>query len=67
MKKSVTNGKKSTLETKKKVLAERIIQIRNIAAIIQYNRLDIILLNEFNNDGTGSNLTMQLFAKNYLS
>lgn len=66
-KKSLTSDGKSNLEEKKKILAERIIQIRNIAAIIQYNRPDIILLNEFNNDGAGSNLTMQLFAKNYLS
>lgn len=64
----ITQGKvepnKLTIDEKK--LAERIIQIRNIAAIIQHNRPDVLLLNEFNNDGKGSNETMKLFQKNYL-
>ncbi len=50
------------------VLAERIIQIRNVAAIIQKNRPDTLVLNEFNNDGTGSDKTIiSNFQKNYLS
>ncbi|NLS14414.1 endonuclease/exonuclease/phosphatase family protein [Vibrio sp. SM6] len=49
-------------------IAERIIQIRNIAAIIQKNRPDVLLLTEFNNDGTGSDYAaLQGFQKNYLS
>ncbi|WP_395341602.1 endonuclease/exonuclease/phosphatase family protein [Ningiella sp. W23] len=50
------------------LLAERIIQIRNVAAIIQIVRPDVLLLNEFNNDGTGENLSALMgFQKNYLS
>ena len=50
------------------VLAERIIQIRNIAAIIQKNRPDTLVLNEFNNNGTGTDKTIiSNFQKNYLS
>ena len=50
-----------------KDLAERLIQIRNIAAIIQKNRPDVLLINEFNSDGMGGNQTMELFQKNYLA
>ena len=49
-----------------KDLAERLMQIRNIAAIIQKNRPDVLLINEFNNDGKGSEETMKLFQDNYL-
>lgn len=59
----IIDGKLSKEEKK---LSERIVQIRNVAAIIQHNRPDILLLNEFNNDGYGSKETMQLFQKNYL-
>ena len=55
------------LTQKEKDLAERLIQIRNIAAIIQKNRPDVLLINEFNNDGMGGNQTMELFQKNYLA
>ena len=49
------------------LLAERIIQIRNIAAIIQKNRPDVLFLNEFNNDGVGQNMAaLEGFQKNYL-
>ncbi|WP_322804310.1 endonuclease/exonuclease/phosphatase family protein [Vibrio alfacsensis] len=49
-------------------LAERVIQIRNIAAIIQKNRPDVLLLTEFNNDGEGQNYeALKGFQKNYLS
>lgn len=49
-------------------LAERIIQIRNIAAIIQIVRPDVLLLNEFNNDGYGENYqALKGFQANYLS
>ncbi|MGL4343292.1 MAG: endonuclease/exonuclease/phosphatase family protein [Metamycoplasmataceae bacterium] len=51
-----------------KSLAERIVQIRNVAAIIQKNRPDVLLLNEFNNDGTNqNNEIIKLFQENYLS
>ena len=49
-------------------LAERVIQIRNIAAIIQKNRPDVLLLNEFNNDGEAKSMAAIVgFQKNYLS
>lgn len=51
-----------------KKLAERIIQIRNIAAIIQSVRPDVLLLNEFNNDGEGKrNEALKGFNDNYLA
>lgn len=49
-------------------LTERIIQIRNVAAIIQVVRPDVLLLNEFNNDGVGQNYqALQGFKINYLA
>lgn len=58
----------NALNEDEKKLAERIIQIRNIAAIIQQVRPDVLLLNEFNNDGTGqSREAIDGFQKNYLS
>ena len=62
------NGKVSGNDFTKeeKDLAERLMQIRNIAAIIQKNRPDVLLINEFNNDGKGSEETMKLFQDNYL-
>ncbi|MDC0602021.1 endonuclease/exonuclease/phosphatase family protein [Aliiglaciecola sp.] len=49
-------------------LAERVMQIRNVAAIIQVVRPDVLLLNEFNNDGYGKNdQALQGFQKNYLA
>lgn len=51
-----------------KKLAERIMQIRNVAAIIQAVRPDVLLLNEFNNDGNGENYkALQGFQNNYLA
>lgn len=50
------------------LLAERVIQIRNIAAIIQQNRPDVLLMNEFNNDGTATDTqVLEGFQNNYLS
>ena len=40
-----------------KTTAEKVIQIRNVAAIIQNNRPDVLLLAEYNNDGVGENKT----------
>ena len=58
----------NTLSGSEKSLAERIMQIRNIAAIIQAVRPDVLLLNEFNNDGTGTDYgALEGFQKNYLA
>lgn len=49
-------------------LAERVIQIRNIAAIIQNRRPDVLLLTEFNNDGIAeSDEALHGFQANYLA
>ena len=59
--------KNDTATEEEHLLAERVIQIRNIAAIIQKNRPDVLLLTEFNNDGTGTDMTaLQAFQDNYL-
>lgn len=50
------------------LLAERIIQIRNVAAIIQKNRPDVLLLTEFNNDGSAKNMAaLTGFQQHYLN
>lgn len=64
----VNNGiATSDFSEQEKSLAERIMQIRNIAAIIQHQRPDVLSLNEFNNDGKGNNEIIELFQKNYLA
>lgn len=64
----IKGWKQSKLSASDKRLAERVMQIRNIAAIIQINRPDVLLLNEFNNDGVGKNLAAIIgFQQNYLS
>ncbi|ELH4836769.1 endonuclease/exonuclease/phosphatase family protein [Vibrio harveyi] len=51
-----------------KAMAEKVIQIRNVAAIIQKNRPDVLMMAEYNNDGTGENkAALEGFQKNYLS
>ncbi|MDK2819258.1 MAG: endonuclease/exonuclease/phosphatase family protein [Mycoplasmataceae bacterium] len=51
-----------------KVLSERVVSTRNIAAIIQKTRPDVLLVNEFNNNGDGNNKEiLKLFQNNYLS
>jgi len=51
-----------------KTMAERIVQIRNVAAIIQKNRPNVVMLAEFNNDGTGEDMSGLIgFQENYLS
>ncbi|MBO9480666.1 MULTISPECIES: endonuclease/exonuclease/phosphatase family protein [Gammaproteobacteria] len=63
-KQDVAGGTESDVHAR----AERVIQIRNIAAIIQKNRPDVLLLTEFNNDGEGKDMTaLANFQKNYLS
>jgi hypothetical protein len=57
-----------TLNSAQTEKALKIIQIRNVAAIIQTKRPNIILLAEFNNDGTGENTAaLTGFQDNYLS
>ncbi|GEM74989.1 succinyl-CoA synthetase subunit alpha [Vibrio sagamiensis NBRC 104589] len=49
-------------------IAEKVIQIRNVAAIIQKNRPDVLMMAEFNNDGGGQDkAALEGFQKNYLS
>lgn len=51
-----------------KTMAEKVIQIRNVAAIIQKNRPDVLMMAEYNNDGTGEDkVALEGFQKNYLS
>lgn len=48
--------------------AAKVIQIRNVAAIIQKNRPDVLMMGEYNNDGSGEDLTaLKGFQDNYLS
>ncbi|MFD2176205.1 endonuclease/exonuclease/phosphatase family protein [Veronia pacifica] len=48
--------------------AEKIIQIRNVAAAIQATRPHVLMMSEFNNDGTGDDTqALRNFQKNYLS
>lgn len=51
-----------------KQTAEKVIQIRNVAAIIQKNRPDVLMMAEFNNDGTGEDKSALVgFQNNYLA
>ncbi|WP_153914370.1 endonuclease/exonuclease/phosphatase family protein [Shewanella sp. TC10] len=57
-----------SLIDKEKTLAEKVIQIRNVAAIIQTKRPAVLLMSEFNNDGIAENAqALQGFQLNYLS
>ncbi len=57
-----------TIADSDKAMAEKVIQIRNVAAVIQTNRPDVLMMAEFNNDGTGTNeAALEGFQKNYLS
>ena len=61
----ITKWKNQTDTPEEHKLAERVIQIRNIAAIIQKNRPDVLLLNEFNNNGYGQDMrALDGFQKN---
>lgn len=54
-----------TADERKKV--EKIIQIRNVAAIIQTERPAVLMMGEFNNDGLGKdNTAIEGFKANYL-
>ncbi|HAS8421036.1 TPA: endonuclease/exonuclease/phosphatase family protein [Vibrio vulnificus] len=64
----VTSYLDGSIAEQDKVRAEKVIQIRNVAAIIQKNRPDVLLMAEYNNDGTGENKAALVgFQNNYLS
>ncbi|MFA0001482.1 endonuclease/exonuclease/phosphatase family protein [Vibrio lentus] len=64
----VTDYLNNRLNGAEKEKASKVIQIRNVAAIIQKNRPDILMMAEFNNDGTGEDKAALIgFQKNYLS
>ncbi|MFB2864305.1 endonuclease/exonuclease/phosphatase family protein [Aeromonas sp. MdU4] len=57
-----------SLSGAEKTKALNVQQIRNVAEIIQRNRPDVFLLNEFDNDGKGENTTdLKAFNDNYLA
>ncbi|MCL1143953.1 endonuclease/exonuclease/phosphatase family protein [Shewanella gaetbuli] len=57
-----------SLTEEEKSVAEKIIQIKNVAAIIQTERPAVLMMAEFNNDGTGEDLAgIQAFRLNYLT
>lgn len=61
-------GNKDAMDAEDREKAEKVIQIRNVAAIIQHVRPDILMMAEFNNDGNGDDLSaMRGFQRNYLS
>ncbi|WP_061038212.1 endonuclease/exonuclease/phosphatase family protein [Vibrio coralliirubri] len=58
----------NTISAADKETAAKVIQIRNVAAVIQKNRPDVLMMAEFNNDGTGTDKSaLEGFQKNYLS
>ncbi len=64
----VTQYLAGTIAEADKTTAAKVIQIRNTAAIIQQNRPDVIMLAEFNNDGTAQDASaLEGFQINYLS
>ncbi|QUM87705.1 endonuclease/exonuclease/phosphatase family protein [Moritella sp. 36] len=51
-----------------KEIAENVIQIRNVAAVIQKNRPSVLMMAEYNNDGIGEDKSALIgFQDNYLS
>lgn len=57
-----------TLSDADKATAEKVIQIRNVAAVIQHERPAVLLMAEFNNDGSAtSNDAIIGFRLNYLA
>lgn len=66
--KLVTGYLANVLSPADRKAAKKVIQIRNVAAIIQKNRPDVLMMAEFNNDGTGKNKSALIgFQNNYLS
>jgi hypothetical protein len=59
---------KGELTTDELKVAEKVIQIRNVAAIIQTERPSVLMMGEFNNDGLGKNKdAINGFRSNYLA
>ncbi|PKG37656.1 endonuclease/exonuclease/phosphatase family protein [Psychromonas sp. Urea-02u-13] len=59
---------KGELTTDELKVAEKVIQIRNVAAIIQTERPSVLMMGEFNNDGLGENQdAINGFRSNYLA
>ncbi len=57
-----------TLSDEELKVAEKVIQIRNVAAIIQTERPAVLMMGEFNNDGLGQNQdAIKGFRLNYLA
>ena len=64
----IEGWKSKALSAVEKKRAERVMQIRNVAAVIQVNRPDVLMMAEFNNDGEArDNSAIQGFQDNYLS
>lgn len=64
----VTGWKNGTLSENDNATALKVIQIRNVAAIIQTERPAVLMMAEFNNDGTGTNNDAIIgFRLNYLA
>lgn len=64
----VDGWKAGTLSDEDNATALKVIQIRNVAAIIQTERPAVIMMSEFNNDGTGTNNdALTGFRLNYLA
>ncbi|MDN3616861.1 endonuclease/exonuclease/phosphatase family protein [Vibrio gallaecicus] len=64
----VDGWKAGTLSEEDTATALKVIQIRNVAAIIQTERPAVIMMSEFNNDGTGTNNDALIaFRLNYLA
>ncbi|WP_019616941.1 endonuclease/exonuclease/phosphatase family protein [Psychromonas ossibalaenae] len=57
-----------TLTDEELKVAEKVIQIRNVAAVIQTERPAVLMMGEFNNDGQGENQdAIKGFRLNYLA
>lgn len=64
----VDGWKADTLSDEDKATALKVIQIRNVAAIIQTEKPAVIMMSEFNNDGIGTNNDALIaFRLNYLA
>lgn len=64
----VTTYLDGTIADADKPTAEKVIQIRNVAAVIQKNRPNVLMMAEYNNDGIGEDKAALIgFQANYLS
>ncbi|MFV8433374.1 endonuclease/exonuclease/phosphatase family protein [Vibrio owensii] len=64
----IQGWKDDTLNDADKAKAEKVIQIRNVAAIIQHEKPAVLLMAEFNNDGEGKDVAaITGFRLNYLA